>query len=78
MDFESLSYCESVTASAFSPWCVRELTHNGRFFGGGIDTDSLCGRVSDGQGWDLKDDVDIDDENMCLRCRKKIEFRHGL
>lgn len=48
------SYCESVTASGSSPWHIRRLTDAGRKTGGGIDTDSLCGRVKAPYGWDLE------------------------
>lgn len=45
------SFCESVHASGYSRWHIRGLTEAGRKLGGGIDTPSLCGRVT--KGWDL-------------------------
>ena len=66
------SYCEPVWAAPLAPWCVRELTDRGRFIGGGVDTNSFCGRVSLGLGWDLEGDVDIGNEHMCKLCRVEI------
>lgn len=63
------SFCESVTASSISPWCIRELSiANGRKLGGGIDSDSLCGRVRATWGWDLPIDVDPSHPKACVKC----------
>lgn len=63
------SFCESITATGSSPWCVRILTDNGLFFGGGVDTESLCGRVRVGSGWDLNVKFDPDRPNICHVCK---------
>ena len=68
----SVSFCESVTATSISPWCIRDLTTRGRLPGGGVDTASLCGRVSVGWGWDLpRPEVapNIDGRHVCPKCR---------
>jgi len=48
------SFCESIHATSLSKWHIRRLTDEGPKHGGGIDTDSLCGRVEKGRGWDLE------------------------
>jgi hypothetical protein len=64
------SFCESVFASGYSLWHIRELTDSGQFLGGGIDTPSLCGHVKADGGWDLA--VDLTDfhleNNTCKQC----------
>ncbi len=65
------SFCESVTATGSSPWCIRILTDQGRKLGGGIDTPSLCGRVQPppkSNGWDIG--VRFSDHHplACPRC----------
>lgn len=67
------SFCESVTASSISPWCVRRLTPIGRKLSGGIDTDSLCGRVKAPHGWDLESRVVLSHPSMCPRCKAELE-----
>lgn len=67
---EGLSLCESVHASGSSPWHLRRLTKVGQKFGGGIDTESLCGRVKPPMGWDLEvviTDFHIE-RNVCKQC----------
>ena len=50
------AFCETVHASALSPWHIRKLTEQGKKLGGGADTPSLCGlKVS----WDLRTDWHI-------------------
>lgn len=68
-------YCESVTATSISPWCIRVLTTKGRKLGGGIDTASLCGRVKPHQGWDLSVKVDPGKQpvGVCPRCAKALQ-----
>ena len=72
------SFCEPVWAGPLAPWCVRELTDKGRFLGGGVDTDSFCGRVRDGEGWDLETAFDMDLDHFCKLCRLEILRRHEL
>lgn len=63
------SFCESVTASSISPWCIRELDPAiGRKCGGGIDSDSLCGRVKAQHGWDLEVRVHAFHPSACPKC----------
>lgn len=71
------SFCESVTASSISPWCIRPLTETGKHIGGGVDTPSLCGRVRPSGktglgGWDLAIDFDVylarGGSRACKRC----------
>lgn len=47
------AYCETVTASPFSPHHIRQLTEVGLKLGGGADTPALCGRALNG-GWDTQ------------------------
>jgi len=71
MTIESLSFCESVTASSLSPWCVRKLTSAGKKLGGGVDTESLCGRVRLGSGWDLDVEFSVNHPMFCTKCLKR-------
>lgn len=66
------SFCESVTATSRSPWCIRLLTKQGRKCGGGIDTPSLCGRVQPPNGWDIAVSFTL---NMprTVTCRRCVE-----
>lgn len=62
-------FCESVAATGASPWHIRKLGIKGKMFGGGIDTESLCGYVK--VGWDI--DVEITKHHLshsCPRCVK--------
>lgn len=53
-DRPDYTFCESVHSSGLGLWCIRKNTEKGPKFGGGIDSDSLCGRVkSQVGGWDL-------------------------
>lgn len=63
------SYCESCFATPFSPWCIRPLIA-GMKVGGGIDSDSLCGRVKMQEGgWDLGVEVDQSrTRSICSKC----------
>lgn len=47
------SFCESVFATAKSPWHIRLMTSAGKYLGGGIDTEGLCGLPRKRGGWDL-------------------------
>jgi len=40
---QQYTYCESV--HGIGPWHIRKLSDKGPKFGGGIDTQSLCGMV---------------------------------
>ena len=62
------SFCEPASASSISPWCIRPLTDKGRKLGGGVDTQSLCGRVQERFGWDLNTPVSVDDSRACKKC----------
>ena len=61
------AFCEPVHAIAGGAWHMRKLTEIGPKFGGGADTQSLCGRD---MGWDLEvivTDFHIDN-NTCKKC----------
>lgn len=84
MILDEYSFCESVTATSMSPWCIRKLTKTGRYLSGGVDTPSLCGRVRIRLGWDLA--VSIDDKNgqrilktngVCSKCRELYTKIHA-
>lgn len=45
------SFCESVYATGRSPWHIRRLTAVGKKLGGGVDLESLCGRI---MCWDIE------------------------
>jgi hypothetical protein len=58
------SYCETITASATTPWHIRQLTKKGQMFGGGADTLALCGcKVA----WDLVSTC-ANLSHVCRRC----------
>jgi hypothetical protein len=66
-----LTFCESVSASGNSPWHLRWRTGEKKL-GGGVDTDSLCGRVKAPHGWDLEVDphkTGVEHDHVCTRCR---------
>lgn len=71
------SLCESVHATAISPYCIRELTEKGSKLGGGIDTDSLCGRVKKHEGWDsglpFESLPNLTTAPICKKCRELLE-----
>lgn len=70
------SFCESVTATSFSPWHIRKLTDAGRKLTGGIDTDSLCERVKAScGGWDLRVEItksQLSGTHICKTCLIKF------
>lgn len=72
-----LSFCESVTATGLSPWCLRWLDAAGPKFGGGVTTPSMCGRVRARFGWDIE--VAITpfhlEANACPQCLKHLSSR---
>jgi len=65
------SFCESQWASSRSKWHIRYCEH-GRKLGGGIDSNSLCGHVKKGGGWDLE--VEICERTLysgvCPECKR--------
>lgn len=64
------SYCEPTWAAPLADWCIRPLTDVGRKLSGGVDTESLCGRVLVNQGWDLDILVEPDKPGICKMCNK--------
>lgn len=67
------SFCEPSTAGPCAPWCIRKLTASGRKLGGGVDTPSLCGRVSLPSvggvgGCDIRVPVEMDQPSACKKC----------
>ena len=61
------SFCESVWAGPKAPWHIRRITDKGLKLGGGIDTTSLCGRVTN--GWDIGVTITRDHlTHSCSRC----------
>jgi hypothetical protein len=44
-DLDQYTYCEPPNVAANRPRCIRRMTNTGRHLFGGIDTESLCGRV---------------------------------
>ena len=68
-----LSFCESVVATGVGKWHLRLLTDKGPKYGGGIDTDSLCGRVRAGRGWDAQVAITEyhKEHNTCAACLKE-------
>ena len=70
------AFCESDMATSHSPWHIRWLTAKGLCLGGGIDTDSLCGRVKYPRGWDLSVPFSAKraaQDDICKVCRVKYE-----
>jgi len=65
------TFCESVFATGRSRWHIRRTTDVGPKFGGGIDTDSLCGHVKAGRGWDLE--VRITEQHLEHACPGCVE-----
>lgn len=57
---DEYAFCESATATSFTPWHIRKLDGAGLKLTGGITTQSLCERVQPFKmktrgfgGWDL-------------------------
>lgn len=67
---KTYSYCEPVFAGSFGRWCIRPLTDAGPKYGGGVDTSSLCGRVSlKLGGWDIRVPFgSVKKSVVCIRC----------
>lgn len=56
IDYSQLAFCEPVFAGSLSKWCIRKLTAKGLKPTGGVDTESLCGRVKPRiGGWDIRE-----------------------
>jgi hypothetical protein len=75
----ALTFCESVHATGNSPWHLR-LREGEKKLTGGVDTDSLCGRVKAPHGWDLKVEprqIGIEHDFVCSRCREKYREQTG-
>lgn len=64
IDGATHAFCESSWATSLSPWHIRALTKIGPKFGGGADTDALCGRKV---AWDL--DVVITEHHLSHACQ---------
>lgn len=65
------AFCEPVVAGSNSPWCLRKITDKGLRPGGGVDSNSLCGRVKAPYGWDVDVPVTqdrVDSDFVCKRC----------
>lgn len=69
----SYCFCESVSATSLSPWCIRKITKAGTRPGGNIDTDSLCGRVRSPMGWDVNCFFDVEIDIVCRKCKEILE-----
>ncbi len=72
----SWAFCEPETAGSMSRWCLRPMTKQGLKPSGGVDTNSLCGRVKAHHGWDIQvpvtqDRIDHPDV-MCPKCRVEL------
>lgn len=71
---ETYSFCESVTATNISPWCVRRVTDNRIKASGGIDSDALCRRVKAPYGWDIPGvKVTLTHPSICPKCKAILE-----
>jgi len=69
-DRPEYSFCETVTATATSPWHIRKLTEKGKKLGGGADSLALCGIMV---SWDLKTDIDeIHLKHACKKCVERL------
>lgn len=82
-DLSKYAYCEPTCAGSLAPYCIRRLTAAGPKYSGGVDSDSLCGRVSARNfgGWDIERLVHADDFEVsthrnrmmvCQRCVEKL------
>jgi hypothetical protein len=67
-----LLFCEPVFAGPLARWCLRRMGPAGPCYGGGVDTPSLCGRVTaEGGGWDIEMPVTPDAmqaDYVCPHC----------
>ena len=82
-EIPTFAFCEPAVAGPLAPWCIRPVTAKGLKLVGGVDTPSLCGRVTPkGGGWDLN--VRITDDQLartrppvCPRCLAEYRKRLG-
>lgn len=58
------SFCETVTANGRTPWHIRKLSEAGPKYGGGADTEALCGRKV---AWDVQ--VEINEFHVAHACK---------
>lgn len=65
-EFFSYSFCYSFLVSESPTWCIRCLPIGDRKKI--IDTDSLCGNISKGHGFDLVAPVSLEHDNVCPKC----------
>lgn len=57
------AYCETVLATATSPWHIRQVGPEGLKPGGGVPGNALCGRDLL-RGWDLNRPISLPDLRM--------------
>src|SRR3954471_16636238 len=69
------SLCEGAAATSTSPWHIRPLERSPVLRrSGGIDTDSLCARVTAPYGWDLFPlEGRHTEDKVCAVCRDRYE-----
>ena len=72
---QTYCFCEPAHVTGKGPRCVRILTDRGRKFSGGVDTNSLCGRIEAPYGWDLHVAFDRTHPAICQKCLREIEKR---
>jgi hypothetical protein len=79
-EIPAFAFCEPRWAVMNAPWCIRPITATGLHLGGGVDTQSLCGRVhpvedmGSGGGWDLN--VRLSKGQLARACPKCVaEYR---
>jgi hypothetical protein len=65
-------FCEPAHPGFISPWHIRKLTDAGLKPHGGIDSASICGRLTPPDGVDLA--VPIDARSLALACPRCVEI----
>lgn len=77
-DGKVYSFCESALAISNYPWHIRCLTSAGPKWGGGIDTEGLCGKPDlKWGGWDIN--VPLTKERLeKVACKKCLEIYEQL
>lgn len=68
------AFCESIHAGGRSPWHIRKIGAAGLKLGGGIDSPSLCTRVT--RGWDLN--VRITPHHLTHCCKECVKAYEAL
>jgi hypothetical protein len=72
-DLSKYAYCEPAHVTGPAPWCIRPLTEDGPRPSGGVDTASLCGRVTPKMnGWDISGPVSLDDFDVLVDRRTRF------